>query len=344
MMWNALIHCRYRHRLPRAPSITAIPIPAHARDQTLDMSDRRVRQYAMSEIENKRPGAKTLPEYRRSRGRAPHRRPTAPTDRDCPEPAGAAAPRRAQIRARSSSRDRPHRRRHDRDSAVSLVPAPRGNPMIFAPGTSSAHRRHDSRAGLDAPSVEFVRPAKRPPRYRKSARHRRRLQIAGPDSSPTPQPIYRSAWQTRLETDKRTIAPDADLQFRVPRSYRSPKSTAHRKIPAVLPPAAAPLSPGRLSRKPAQADYDRYLDEAFQSCRILNRIKPRTFAFLERNALTQAHAAPRGYRRIELPHQIQSGGSAAALSPLRDVGSKHRSRKLSAFARIARYSGRYLPA
>src|ERR1700692_157977 len=57
MMWNALIHsysivCSFWRGSARCRHV------AHTRDQLLDMRNRRLRQYAMTEIENKRSGRK----------------------------------------------------------------------------------------------------------------------------------------------------------------------------------------------------------------------------------------------------------------------------------------------
>ena len=84
--------------------------------------------------------------------------------------------------------------------------------------------------------------------------------------------------------------------------------------------------------------------EAFQRGRILHRIKLRTTTLLERHALTQGVWAPRECRKTESPHQNRSDGSAAT-SPPQPVQDRSKDREsFSAFARIARYSGRYLPA
>ena len=216
--------------------------------------------------------------------------------------------------------------------------------MIFASGISlrtaatirargSIHHFRNSSAG------KFL------PRYRKSAQHRPRLQIAGSDSSPKPSTSMSIKLRKRI---RKPIGkqPRRKLVHRsMPRDHvrrQSPRRTAksqqrHRRRQILLYPR------------------DRFVDrfkrfvidlaaQSLQRCRILQRIEPWSARPPRMIRADQAHAAPPEYRKTRSQHQNRSGESAAK-SPLPPrVGSKQRSRKLPAFARIARYSGRYLPA
>ena len=121
------------------------------------MRNRCVRQHAVTEIEDKRARRKSLEDHIDrpiERFAAGEQR---QADQDCPAPAVCSEFDRAQNRARSSNRARQHRPELLRCIAQALLPAPRGNPMILASGTTSRTAVDNSRAWRDAPSLEFVR-------------------------------------------------------------------------------------------------------------------------------------------------------------------------------------------
>ena len=120
------------------------------------MGNRSLRQDAVPEIEDERPLGEGLEHRIDSRDRAPRRRKPAPTGRGCPGPAcatGFGCARRARSTVQSSPIASTGTSSTYRSSAV---PTPRGNPMIFATGTSCANLRDDALRRLDAPASEFL--------------------------------------------------------------------------------------------------------------------------------------------------------------------------------------------
>ena len=158
----------------------------------------------------------------------------APADRDCPAPAAAAATLRAQeqIGDHPVEADR-SRCRSSRIAAAAIVPAPRGKPMISAPGHFLAHAARRSRCvGIDAPAIELVRRQHARPGVEDLHGIGAGLELAHEiiDRASTSRSI--SIGERSRHRDRRTAAPAPDRACRGPRSCRSRPSRARRKIRA----------------------------------------------------------------------------------------------------------------
>ena len=231
MMWNALSQSRSSPSLrnPRAGQASAAADrAAHPRNQSLHMRDRRVRQHAMTEIEDERPCRKA------SRIASTARSSASPPTRSA---SGSRLPWTGRcaldVIARESKVHHPvEPHRIDRDSrkiALSSVPAPRGKPMIFARRNSLAHSRDDPRHRLDAPFARIRSAGNIPAQVSKICTASTPASNCRTRYSPTLRPADRSARQRLPDADRRIAAPEAGLPFRSPRSYTSLPSTALRK-------------------------------------------------------------------------------------------------------------------
>ena len=147
MMWNALSQVEPRHAID--------PPLAHPCDHPFHMGDRRLRQDAVAEIEDERSVAESRQDridlaIERSAAREQCQRIEIALHR----------PAALDLVAGKAAIDHPVEPDRVDSNAVHIalnsVPAPRGNPMIFASGTRCAQPRDDPPRRIDAPARELV--------------------------------------------------------------------------------------------------------------------------------------------------------------------------------------------
>ena len=152
------------------------------------MRDRRLRQDAVAEIEDER-AVRRASRITSSTSRSSAAPPASSASGSTLPCTGTRVWNRV---AREGAVDRPvEADRIDaglaRHSARNAAPAPRGKPMILAPGMPSRTPATIRLVGCDAPALELVAAATRRPRYRRSAPRRRRPRAGRRDNRSRPR-------------------------------------------------------------------------------------------------------------------------------------------------------------